>query len=214
MNEANWGLKIKQLREESDMTQSELAEKSGLGRGHIARIEIGDMKNLRQDTFAKLAGGLGITYGALQSIIAGVSVNNTDSGRYGLRPSLPVPIRGAVPAGYPDLREENTSGYVYVSPEELRGVSSEGLFALRVTGESLAGDSIHTDDFVVVSPQKEIINGKIYVCRIENEVVAKHVFTENNRVRLVSTNPQFKDIELPSGEILGRIILSGRWNEH
>lgn len=52
------GQKIKQLREESDMTQDQLAEKTGLLKQNISRIENGKY-NTGQDILSKIAEALG-----------------------------------------------------------------------------------------------------------------------------------------------------------
>jgi transcriptional regulator with XRE-family HTH domain len=56
--------RLKALRERHGMTQEQLAEKSGVGRSHLARLETG-----RQDptlsTLEKLAKALGVKVGRL-----------------------------------------------------------------------------------------------------------------------------------------------------
>jgi transcriptional regulator with XRE-family HTH domain len=52
--------KLKKARKEANMTQSELAEKSGLSFSYVAKLEIGDAKNPTFDTIEKLASALGI----------------------------------------------------------------------------------------------------------------------------------------------------------
>ncbi len=208
------GIRLKELRESLHITQEELAAKSGLGRNYIAALETGDIAMPGADKMAKLAKGTGRSMTQLNADLLGIGTPD-EILALGEVPVLRIPIIGSVPAGYPDIREEHISGYLIIPREELRGVSLEGLYVLKVTGESLIGDDIHDGDYVVYNTKnKEVVNGKIYICRMENEVVAKHVIMENSHVRLVSSNPRFKDIELSSVEILGRVILSSRMHEH
>ena len=52
--------RVKELREQKCMTQSELADASGVGRITISRIETGELQNMTIMTVKKLAKGLGV----------------------------------------------------------------------------------------------------------------------------------------------------------
>ncbi len=56
------------------MTQEEFANRSGLQRGHISRIELNDYATMRQDTFAKVARGLGMSLGELERVLSGGAI--------------------------------------------------------------------------------------------------------------------------------------------
>ncbi len=210
----HFGKQLREIRESLHLTQGELAVKSGLNRNYIAALEKDGITMPGVDKMMKLAQGTGRSLVQLNAELLGYGTPE-EIMSYREGPILKIPIIGSVPAGYPDIRDEHISGYLIVPREELRGVSPEGLYVLKVTGESLIGDDIHDGDYVVYNTKnKEVVNGKIYICRIENEVVAKHVVMENSHIRLVSSNPRYKDIELNSVEILGRVILSSRVHEH
>lgn len=53
------GFRIKELREEKNWSQSVLAEKSGVSRNLIARLESGEFTFTTTDTLLKLAKALG-----------------------------------------------------------------------------------------------------------------------------------------------------------
>lgn len=55
------GIKIKEIREKRNMTQSELARKSGVSRQTINEIENNIEKKPTVKTLEKLAEGLGVT---------------------------------------------------------------------------------------------------------------------------------------------------------
>lgn len=59
------GCRLKQVREERDMTQDELAQASGVNRVTIALIETGATKNASSKTMLRLAKALGTTIDAL-----------------------------------------------------------------------------------------------------------------------------------------------------
>lgn len=53
--------KVKVKREERDMTQAQLAKKSGLTQATISRIESGEVQQLKSEAIRALAGALGVT---------------------------------------------------------------------------------------------------------------------------------------------------------
>lgn len=54
------GLRIAEIRKAQGLTQTELANMTGLGQGHIARIESGKY-NVQIDTLAVIAEAFGMT---------------------------------------------------------------------------------------------------------------------------------------------------------
>lgn len=52
---------LKQIREKSKMTQAELAEKSGVGRVTISRLETGELEETTLGTLSKLANALHVS---------------------------------------------------------------------------------------------------------------------------------------------------------
>lgn len=57
----SFGAAIRALREERNMSQVELGERTGLGQNNISRIETGDVQRPQQTTVIALAAGLGVT---------------------------------------------------------------------------------------------------------------------------------------------------------
>lgn len=55
------GLKVMSLRLDEDMTQEDLAEKSGVSRVQIQRIEGGNGRNSKVVTVSRLASALGVS---------------------------------------------------------------------------------------------------------------------------------------------------------
>jgi len=67
---------------------------------------------------------------------------------------------------------------------------------------------------VVNKEAGDIIDGKIYIVRLGNEVCARHVFKLDDSLRLASSNGEYKEMLANEVEILGRLILTGRWKRH
>ena len=80
------GVKIKVLREERGMNQKELAEASSITQATISRIEKGQVKQLKSDALARLAGALQVTTDYL--------VGKTK------RLTLEEPVSGSPPPGF------------------------------------------------------------------------------------------------------------------
>lgn len=55
------GYRVKEVREQSNMTQEELAKRSGVSRGTISAIENNSMRETTTKTLVKLALALGTT---------------------------------------------------------------------------------------------------------------------------------------------------------
>ncbi len=221
LKEESTGALIKRLREQRGLSQRKLASLSGIDRGYINQLEAGRGGSISLRLARALAGALAVrpeiflnsenieypAHRPLEAILAEAQQ------RYELLEIVELPIRGTIPAGYPSSEEENIDGYVSIPKEEL-GAVKKGIYALKVNGDSLQGDGIYSGDLVIVEPNPEISDGKIYAIRLENEVVARHLYQEDNKVKLASSNGSYQVMEVNQVEILGRIILSGRWKKH
>jgi repressor LexA len=102
-----------------------------------------------------------------------------------------VPLVGTVAAGLPILAEENIEDYLPVSSETAR---AEGMFYLRVNGNSMKNAAILDGDLVLVRPQPFVEQGQIAVVRIGDEATVKRFFRFDSRIELHPENPDFKPI--------------------
>ena len=210
----NWGYTIKRLREAKGLTQEELAAKVGIKRPILSHYELGYVEKLGQDLISRFAKVFEMTPSQLSqeiygggdsSVISNVELDeNHNSKKYGV---IRVPIYGYVPAGKPIDLEGQADGYVIVCKEDLGMYAEDKLFSVCIRGESLAGDNIHDGDKAIVTPNYEVIDGKLYIVKHENKVVLRHVYKSNNHLRLVAANPQYEDIEMTDCQLLGRVIL-------
>ena len=135
--------------------------------------------------------------------------------RYEFSEIIEIPIRGYVSAGTPVTAEQQDLGTLPIPKSELSGVSKvSGVYALRVSGNSLNGDQIEDGDTVIIDPNPAIIDGKIYIVRLDNEVVARHLHRENGFVVLTSSNGRYQRMEVKDLEIQGRVVLDGKWKKY
>ena len=123
-----------------------------------------------------------------------------------------VPLLGRVQAG--DLTaaiEEPDGGYISVQVPAL----DEGLFALRVRGESMSGAGILPGDVVVVRRQPTASSGDIVVALVGDEATVKRLRRVRGRAELHPANPAFAPIVPAQGElaVLGVVIEVRRYLE-
>ncbi len=103
--------------------------------------------------------------------------------------SRKIPLVGTVAAGLPLLAEENIEDYLPVSADMAR---TDGMFFLRINGDSMINAAILDGDLVLVRPQPFVEQGEIAVVRIGDEATVKRLFRFNTRVELHSDNPNYK----------------------
>ena len=114
-----------------------------------------------------------------------------------------VPLVGKVTAGQPILAIENIEDYLTL-PTGMIG--SEGLFCLRVQGESMIEIGILDGDIIVVRQQESAENGEVVVAMIDDEATVKRIFYERDGVRLQPENRYMEPIYAPSAQVLGKVV--------
>lgn len=115
-----------------------------------------------------------------------------------------VPVLGKVTAGQPITAVEQVEEY-FPLPENL--VSSDNVFMLRVSGDSMIEAGILDGDYVIVRQQNVATNGDIVVAMTEeDEATVKRFFKEKNHFRLQPENSSLEPIILQSVSILGKVI--------
>ena len=105
--------------------------------------------------------------------------------------SAGIPLLGRVAAGQPVLAEESREGTV--EPGEMFG-DRDGLFALRVRGDSMTGAGILAGDYVIVRQQENASAGEIVVALLGDEATVKYYRPGRGRVELVAANPAYEPI--------------------
>lgn len=120
---------------------------------------------------------------------------------------IAIPLLGTVPAGVPLLAEENILGEVMV---ERRLVASGRHFALRVSGDSMQGATIHDGDLVIVRQQPVAQSGDIVVAGLgDDEATVKRLSIREHEIELRPENPAFKPILIGPDDnlrILGKVV--------
>ena len=132
-------------------------------------------------------------------ITAGYSGESSEDG-------VEVPLIGSVAAGKPITAIENVDGYVTLDKSIFKG---EGLFALRIRGDSMTGMGILNGDIVVIRKKQAAENGEVVVVIIDGDATLKRYLKENGNIILRAENPSYSDIVLQSTssiQIAGKLV--------
>ncbi len=115
-----------------------------------------------------------------------------------------VPVVGKVTAGQPITAVEDVEEY-FPLPENI--VTSDKVYMLRVSGDSMIEAGILDGDYVIVRQQSVASNGDIVVAMTEeDEATVKRFFKEKTHFRLQPENSTLEPIILDSVTILGKVI--------
>ncbi len=117
-----------------------------------------------------------------------------------------VPIVGSVAAGKPITAIENIDGHVTLDRTIFRG---EGLFALRIKGDSMSGMGILDGDIAVVRKKSQAEQGEVVVVVIDGEATLKRFIKERGAIKLRAENPAYEDIVLVPGssiQVAGKLV--------
>jgi repressor LexA len=107
-----------------------------------------------------------------------------------------IRILGRVAAGQPITADECYEGSV--EPGEMFG-DPQGLFALRVRGDSMIGAGILDGDYVIVRHQARANAGEIIVAIIGEDATVKYYKPGSQRVELQAANPDYDPIVVEPG---------------
>jgi len=127
-----------------------------------------------------------------------------------------IPLVGDIVAGKPvTTGNDSFSTYDEEDAVELsRAMLSEkpeGLYALRVRGDSMIDAMVNDGDIVIMKPQYEAKNGEMVAVWLRNDTTTtlKHFFNEGSRVRLQPANPTMDAIYVDPAEvqIQGRVLM-------
>ena len=119
-----------------------------------------------------------------------------------------VPLVGTIAAGEPIGFGDPLYEAVTLTSDIVR--QQEGLYALRVKGDSMIDALVNDGDIVVLKHQREARNGDMVAIRLldRDETTLKHFYRENGHVRLQPANPTLSPIYVhPSAvEIQGQVV--------
>jgi len=118
--------------------------------------------------------------------------------------TITIPVIGKVAAGEPILAFENVEDEIIISKSVFS--TTQQLYMLRISGESMIDIGINDGDFVVVKKQDTAENGEIVVAYIDGYATVKTFYKEGDHFRLQPQNELFRPIITKNCQILGKVV--------
>ena len=198
------GDRIRQVRQEQDVTQQELADYIGVSKQAVYKYENNIVTNIPTDKVDAIAKRLKVSPAYLMGWEEQPEPN---------KPTIPpgfepmpkmdwVPLVGRIACGTPITVEENVEQMVCV-PSRWHST-----FTLTCKGDSME-PRIHDGDLVAIRSQPEVEQGEIAAVRIGDEATLKHVYLHENFIELRPENPAFESIILTKEE-MNTVVIEGK----
>jgi repressor LexA len=129
-------------------------------------------------------------------------------GRGRLAGVIEVPFLGQIAAGEPICFSDTSHETIDLTRDIVR--DGEGLYALRVKGDSMVDALIKDGDIVVMKHQREAGNGEMVAVRLKDrdETTLKRFYREQGHVRLQPANPTMcpSYVHPANVEIQGKVV--------
>lgn len=120
-----------------------------------------------------------------------------------------IPIRGLIAAGFLQDAVEADLGSITMST---LFPNLDKLFALRVSGFSMKDAEIYDGDFVLLM-DTELNNGDIGAVLYNGETTLKHVYWDENGLRLEAANEDYDDIFI-APDVFEEVRIIGKYIGH
>ena len=185
------GDRIRQVRQEQDVTQQELADYIGVSKQAVYKYENNIVTNIPTDKVDAIAKRLRVS----PAYLMGWEEQPAPA-------ASREPLVGRIACGTPITAEENIEQMVCV-PSRWHST-----FTLTCKGDSME-PRIHDGDLVAIRSQPEVENGEIAAVRIGEEATLKHVYLHENFIELRPENPAFSSIIL-SREDMNAVVIEGK----
>jgi len=118
-----------------------------------------------------------------------------------------IPLAGYIAAGEPIRILDASDDEIEIPALK----NTEGLFALRVRGDSMIDALIHDGDIVVFKSQPDAENGEMVAAWIKDrhETTLKKFYREGKQVRLQPANPTMGPMYFPAEnvEVQGKVVM-------
>ena len=194
---------LKELRHKAGWKQEYLAEKVGIAREHVARLE--SQKNLpQQGTYRRIAEAFGLTVEELDGLWRASRIE-----QYRGTLDRRAPVINRAPAGhaadYSELDGDNGIGRDYVSVVGT-GIDDPLVFAFEVVGDSML-PAFAPGEVCLCSPNTPIEDGDAVYVRFsperDSECTFKRVYDlQDGRVELRADNTIYKPMIVPKEHIV------------
>lgn len=201
------GNRIKNLRVQRNLSQSELAEMIGTIKQTIYKYETGIITNIPTDKITQLAKIFKVSPAYLMGW--DTEEENIFDKYDNLSPIKlkKFPLLGEIACGEPIWADEEKESYV------MANMDIKADFCLTAKGDSMINARINDGDIVFIKKMPMVNNGEIAAVIIDNEATLKRVYYYPNKSKLVLNpeNPAYEPLvylkdELNTIRILGKAV--------
>lgn len=202
------GDRIRQVRQEQDVTQQELADYIGVSKQAVYKYENNIVTNIPTDKVDAIAKRLKVSPAYLmgweeQPTPKPTSPAPIPPGFEPMPKMKKIPLIGSIACGDPITAEQNIEKMVDV-PENIRCD-----FSLTCHGDSMVDAGIHDKDVVYIRIQPEVENGEIAAVRIDGEATLKRVYYNPGTLTLMPANPAYAPM-VYTGSQLEEVHIEGK----
>ena len=198
------GDRIRQVRQEQDVTQQELADYIGVSKQAVYKYENNIVTNIPTDKVDAIAKRLKVSPAYLMGWEEKPqpAPRPIPKGFIEMPEMVQVPLIGSIACGTPITAEQNVKSYIGVP------AAWHADFALECHGDSMA-PTICDGDVVCIRSQPEVEQGQIAAVRIGEEATLKHCYYQNDVVQLIADNPSVCPPMVYTGPDLEDIEIEG-----
>ena len=197
------GDRIKQIREQRGMQQTDLASRVGVSKQTLFKYEHNIITNIPSDKIELIADVLRV---APEYIMGWQTDEKSED-----KDSVLIPVYGRVAAGEPiEASQDNIVGYEKISKDMARRGE---FYALQIKGDSMEPD-IHDGDTIIVREQPDAESGDIVVATINgDDATCKKLYKmPGGGIQLVSLNHSYDpfifsedDVDSVPVRVLGKV---------
>ncbi|MFA6816970.1 MAG: translesion error-prone DNA polymerase V autoproteolytic subunit [Lentisphaeria bacterium] len=105
---------------------------------------------------------------------------------------FPPLLENPVIAGFPSPSEQYIDSPLDLNKLLIR--NKPATFFVRVSGDSMIGAGIQSDDLLVVDRSLQPENGSIVIASVDNEFTVKYFYNERGQISLVPANQAYRTI--------------------
>lgn len=183
---------LRDLREDSDLSQSELAKKLRINQSTLSLYEKGERTPTYENLLA-LANYYDVSLDYLTGRDIDINVSPIEQGE-----TLRIPVLGSIPAGIPIPAVEDVVEEVDIPVEWTKG--GKEYFGLLVTGDSMEPE-YQAGDTVIVQIKPDCETGDDAVCFVNGyNATLKRVKKIGNRIILQPLNPKYEPTTYGPGD--------------
>lgn len=202
--------RLKQLRQQNNLSQEELGKLVGLQKAAIYKYENGILVNPKRDLIEKIASIFGVTPSFLMSWDNNEDMTPDYCRQY---PYIPDSVAAGVPCTIEGVKELPTIALSDTIMGKYAG--KKDIIIMKVNGESM-NKIIPSGSFVAVATDvsvKNLRDGDLVVFGKEHEYSLKHFYDADDKIifKPNSTDINFTDQVYPKDknfQIVGKVVLS------